>query len=1515
MKLKKVLSLILSICMLISLLPATVLFVEAEAPEGTIAYDFTSASRNQSAVAYVERNTGSILPAFADYPENDTDAKDQWFILGNNLNYSGSNSSHPWLRISNGGHIYTKSGTNVWPSSTVGDTTVGEGWLAFQIYVPTAGVYDLSITAGGSITSASKSADIYLGKATDTLNKAYFTSNAVVGTKKALTAGTDTNPYTNEVCSDKTNRIREGAKKFSELGVPESYLKASGISLDYAETTEVNLNSQLVAEEAGDYILLLRNNETDTRLTLGYFTLTPVEGSIPDASQDTTFVFSQASHNASSNKLETRAGVPEGSCLKYPESSTNPGDMWAYLGTNVPSSGTKSSAYFALINNTDPSYVLSGLLPYDGWLAFKVLVPKSGSYSVSGTALGRADTSKKQEMYLIPADAALSGGKPAEETFARPKSGGIYGTVALNDAGDKYVRAGALSFSELGISDNYLISTSDISAKENNVIVDIETARGVELKKGEYVLVLREADSSVTSAAKRLSIASFTLSPMIVVSVDSAAVVDETTPKLSAYVYGMDGMLVPDAEVTYTTSDTDIISINGNIITPLDRGTATITAKATVGGKVFSSEYTLPVTVPAVGAFSQVGVSVDGGYSLPAYATRRVDITLQDKYGTVIEEFTEEPSLRVWYENGDSAVDGIEENGQWYITAPSDVESIRLFAEVTYKGDTKTGTSEITVVNTDNDKHVIIDFQNQPITDVYDATLEEHGWRFVSWDISSKGTINLNLGGLTVTPRKIGKGVIEVKIPRSGYYSISIAGSANGVNSAEDVDVYFDGVYAGDYCFYKNVTSQTILPSTYRTFYIEAGTHTLTFDCQPNSLMIENPITGELVAANTASRFGQPYKSIAFFAEEGMPAISALAPAEESYEVNKGESTSLSGNVLFENGVLHEIMPALPGASQDYSLAYELIDGDDYIDLAADGTVMGKAVGTAHVKMALTDNTGESFGKTWTETVAVNVRDYSKLSGIEITGDSFVMRPGERESITLGVKAVTLGGDDFGDVVWDEITWTYDENEENVSFSENGGMLSASIGQNAEEGVYPVSIAATLDGVSYEAVADITVTHGKAGRTYYTKERVAIAQENIKKYDWAKKEKDAAIKAAEEYVALGMDGIWNLLIGEGIPRAIRISRRGDKETTYICRYCGKKVAESGYPWVINPLNKPWKISCPECKRDFPSNDFASLYELGLNARGTYDRFLALSRHHNMIYHPAEFEENRDFVCECEKPEMMDPTGTTAFFDQYGTQLTNWFKYYGYGKGYIKNDMYTDLYTEGKELNGIDPYRYNGDINADGMPDREVYNLVGGYDDVKSGMLWCVDDGWGYAPGNAYAAGNTVSDLWTFIAHYSHNGFWFAGSNVAANALEALRLAYIYTGDEKYGQIGAVMIDRMADLYPEYSANEWVDSTGEKRNWNSLRYTFSDGSFNTGKISNDIWDCGIGNALVLAYDAFWPMYDDPEVQSFLAEKEAEYPGINEHPVTGEARLPKTSNKNIRDNIERDLVYEIYNAVLS
>ena len=35
------------------------------------------------------------------------------------------------------------------------------------------------------------------------------------------------------------------------------------------------------------------------------------------------------------------------------------------------------------------------------------------------------------------------------------------------------------------------------------------------------------------------------------------------------------------------------------------------------------------------------------------------------------------------------------------------------------------------------------------------------------------------------------------------------------------------------------------------------------------------------------------------------------------------------------------------------------------------------------------------------------------------------------------------------------------------------------------------------------------------------------------------------------------------------------------------------------------METPWKIQCPDCRRFFPSNDFGSFYQLGLDENGNF----------------------------------------------------------------------------------------------------------------------------------------------------------------------------------------------------------------------------------------------------------------------------------------------------------------------
>ena len=94
----------------------------------------------------------------------------------------------------------------------------------------------------------------------------------------------------------------------------------------------------------------------------------------------------------------------------------------------------------------------------------------------------------------------------------------------------------------------------------------------------------------------------------------------------------------------------------------------------------------------------------------------------------------------------------------------------------------------------------------------------------------------------------------------------------------------------------------------------------------------------------------------------------------------------------------------------------------------------------------------------------------------------------------------------------------------------------------------------------------------------------------------------SARNKADKYVDKA-EQLWNMVTSQGIPRSIIAGLYADPEGT-VCRYCGADLRNKYfvYPWITNPLTSPWKIQCPDCKRKFPSNDFAGFYELGLMSR-------------------------------------------------------------------------------------------------------------------------------------------------------------------------------------------------------------------------------------------------------------------------------------------------------------------------
>lgn len=117
----------------------------------------------------------------------------------------------------------------------------------------------------------------------------------------------------------------------------------------------------------------------------------------------------------------------------------------------------------------------------------------------------------------------------------------------------------------------------------------------------------------------------------------------------------------------------------------------------------------------------------------------------------------------------------------------------------------------------------------------------------------------------------------------------------------------------------------------------------------------------------------------------------------------------------------------------------------------------------------------------------------------------------------------------------------------------------------------------------------------KTGRTYYTTERLEAMRENLERYEWARRERDAIIARADRWVALGDDELRLLVPPPELPRAAYVRETG-------CPVHGLEIRKHGtYAWEVS-LDRPFKVRCPVGGEVYPDNDFEAYYRSGWNGR-------------------------------------------------------------------------------------------------------------------------------------------------------------------------------------------------------------------------------------------------------------------------------------------------------------------------
>ncbi len=201
-----------------------------------------------------------------------------------------------------------------------------------------------------------------------------------------------------------------------------------------------------------------------------------------------------------------------------------------------------------------------------------------------------------------------------------------------------------------------------------------------------------------------------------------------------------------------------------------------------------------------------------------------------------------------------------------------------------------------------------------------------------------------------------------------------------------------------------------------------------------------------------------------------------------------------------------------------------------------------------------------------------------------------------------------------------------------------------------------------------------------------------------------------------------------------------------------------------------------------------------------------------------------------------------------------------------GEVWPKND-FGAFYKSGLGIGGV--------FDRKRADDTLFYNVEAGEGDPK--RHFAVDDGMGWI--------DEKGNRWWFIAFYSHYCTWAE----LPKAAHALGLAYLYTGDPMYAHKGALLLDRIADVYPDMDLAPY----------SKLDLYNSHGGTGNGRIQGCIWETGVAETLALAYDMVYDgMVGNDPLVTFLSGKAAQWQIKND----------KSNVARIRENIETNLLKE-------
>ena len=201
--------------------------------------------------------------------------------------------------------------------------------------------------------------------------------------------------------------------------------------------------------------------------------------------------------------------------MAFPESSENPNDQWAYVGSGMgrsasyvtPTTGKGTVIGLNSDLNSEGNPGFGFINTYTGgsgsWIAFKIKVPETALYKISGvTAFAYSNASSNIGVYVVPVADELA------ETVTAAAASGSFSATAYTGTSTSYqgkylvYRNNFTTFANLGIDSDYLMGKTNIyEASGNNYSSERDVtsinAQTLEADK-EYYLFLQADSGAMT---------------------------------------------------------------------------------------------------------------------------------------------------------------------------------------------------------------------------------------------------------------------------------------------------------------------------------------------------------------------------------------------------------------------------------------------------------------------------------------------------------------------------------------------------------------------------------------------------------------------------------------------------------------------------------------------------------------------------------------------------------------------------------------------------------------------------------------------------------------------------------------------------------------------------------------------------------------------------------------------------------------------------------------------------------